>query len=154
MEGNNAEIMSQSRHQKLKLLTLSRLSLLTVMKSGYLPALTVLFVLYETWFLDLEHKNPVKLTSESLRPYKDFEVAKVPSTENPGRIRRRHSSQSWREKPNGHTKLAAAFHEARAPIPNTTCTITLHTTCAAARHTTCAAAPHRRIPPPLFISTS
>ena len=35
-----------------------------------MPALTVLVVLYETWFLDLEHKNPVKLTSESLRLYR------------------------------------------------------------------------------------
>jgi hypothetical protein len=62
--------MSQSRHQKLRLLTLSSVSLLSIMKSGYLPALSVLYVLYETWFLDLEHKNPVKLTSESLRPYR------------------------------------------------------------------------------------
>jgi uncharacterized protein YqiB (DUF1249 family) len=54
----------------MRLLTLSSLSLLTVMKSGYLPALSVLYVLYETWFLDLEHKNPIKLTSESLRLYK------------------------------------------------------------------------------------
>lgn len=61
--------MSQSRREKMQLLILSRLSLLTVMKSGYLPALTVLFVLYETWFLDWEHKNPVRLTSESLRAY-------------------------------------------------------------------------------------
>ena len=35
-----------------------------------MPALTVLLVLCETWFLDLGHKNPVKLTSESLRLYK------------------------------------------------------------------------------------
>jgi hypothetical protein len=62
--------MSQSRHQKLKLLTLSKPALLSVIKSDYMPALTVLLVLYETWFLDLEHKNPVRLTSESLRLYK------------------------------------------------------------------------------------
>ena len=62
--------MSQSRHQKLKLLTLSKSVLLSAIKAGYIPAFTVLLVLYETWFLDLEHKNPVKLTSESLRVYK------------------------------------------------------------------------------------
>ena len=67
---NNAAVMSQSRHQKLKLLTLSKPALLSVIKGNYMPALTVLVVLYETWFLDLEHKNPVKLTSESLRLYR------------------------------------------------------------------------------------
>ena len=62
--------MSQSRYQKLQVLTLSKPVLLSVIKGGYMPALTVLLVLYETWFLDLEHKNPIKLTSESLRVYK------------------------------------------------------------------------------------
>jgi hypothetical protein len=70
VERNNAEIMSQSRYQKLQVLTLSKPVLLSVIKGGYMPALTVLLVLYETWFLDLEHKNPIKLTSESLRVYK------------------------------------------------------------------------------------
>jgi len=62
--------MSQSRYQKLRLLTLSKPALLSIIKSDYMPALTVLLVLYETWFLDLGHKNPVKLTSVSLRPYR------------------------------------------------------------------------------------
>lgn len=62
--------MSKSRQQKLQILSLSKPVLLTIIKSGYMPALTVLVVLYETWFLDLEHKNPVKLTSESLRIYR------------------------------------------------------------------------------------
>jgi hypothetical protein len=70
VERNNAEIMSQSRYQKLQVLTLSKPVLLSVIKGGYMPALTVLLVLYETWFLDLWHKNPIKLTSESLRVYK------------------------------------------------------------------------------------
>jgi hypothetical protein len=70
VERNNAEIMSQSRYQKLKLLTLSKPALLSIIKGDYMPALTVLLVLYETWFLDLGHKNPVKLTSKSLRIYK------------------------------------------------------------------------------------
>jgi hypothetical protein len=62
--------MSHLRHQKLKLLTLSKPALLSIIKGDYMPALTVLLVLYETWFLDMEHKNPIKLTSESLRVYK------------------------------------------------------------------------------------
>ncbi len=35
-----------------------------------MPALTVLLVLYETCYLDWKHKNPIALTSESLRPYR------------------------------------------------------------------------------------
>jgi len=62
--------MSQSRYEKLKLLTVPKTALLAIAKEKYPPAATILVVLYETYFLDLGHRNPVKLTSEHLRVYK------------------------------------------------------------------------------------
>jgi len=59
-----------NKYRKLEHLWFPKLLLLQIIKSGYMPALTVLVVLYETCYLDFEHQNPVTLTSESLRPYK------------------------------------------------------------------------------------
>jgi hypothetical protein len=58
-----------NKYRKLEYLWIPKPVLLQIIKSGYLPALTVLVVLYETCYLDLEHNNPVTLTSESLGPY-------------------------------------------------------------------------------------
>jgi len=58
-----------NRYRRLKNLWVPKKALLQVVKNGYLPALTVLVVLYEIWYLDWEHKNPVTLTSENLRAY-------------------------------------------------------------------------------------
>jgi hypothetical protein len=38
-----------------------------ILVAGYMPALTVAAVIYETWYYDYEKRNPVKLTSASLQ---------------------------------------------------------------------------------------
>jgi hypothetical protein len=59
----------KSKPDKLELLfiPLPRAAFLVIEKSGYIPALTVLRVLYETAYLDWEHKRPITLSSESLK---------------------------------------------------------------------------------------
>jgi hypothetical protein len=61
---------ARNKYDKLDRCTFPKGILMEIVISGYLPALTVLIVLYETCYLDWEHKNPVTLTSESLAEYR------------------------------------------------------------------------------------